>query len=360
VEPSVRKNVVKRGRVFYARFTVGGIQYSRSLYTADRHQAEKAAKKLRADLILARHHHETGHTWQAAVVKWAAEFLPTQKPATAKRYLVSVRQLDPFLAERHIETITHRNVAEIISARVKQGAGNATIRRDLTALSSVLRLAVAWGWRESNPARDFDRSIIRETRTFIREPTTAEVEALIAEAAKGSVGMAALIQFAAFTGCREEEAAGLDHRALRAERGEVTFLATKTSNPRTIHLASPVDPSGQLATKVVPPPHPSSAYVFWHGSGARYANVSSRIALLIGRLVKAGKARKFRFHDLRHRFAIEWLRAGGDIYRLSRHLGHRSVKTTEIYLGYVPGGASRVVPKLVPGATVSRETKAGE
>ena len=161
-------------------------------------------------------------------------------------------------------------------------------------------------------------------------------------------------------GLAQENAAQVDPATATSHGRRRLVRSFKTSNPRTIHLASPVDPSGQLATKVVPPPHPSSAYVFWHGSGARYANVSSRIALLIGRLVKAGKARKFRFHDLRHRFAIEWLRAGGDIYRLSRHLGHRSVKTTEIYLGYVPGGASRVVPKLVPGATVSCETKAVE
>jgi integrase len=38
-------------------------------------------------------------------------------------------------------------------------------------------------------------------------------------------------------------------------------------------------------------------------------------------------------HDLRHRFAIRWLKAGGNIDELSRHPGHTSVKTTEIYLG---------------------------
>ncbi|WP_256138145.1 tyrosine-type recombinase/integrase [Komagataeibacter swingsii] len=41
---------------------------------------------------------------------------------------------------------------------------------------------------------------------------------------------------------------------------------------------------------------------------------------------------RFHIHDLRHAFAIRWLKAGGDIYHLSRHLGHTSVKTTEIYL----------------------------
>ncbi|HEX3991602.1 MAG TPA: site-specific integrase, partial [Acetobacteraceae bacterium] len=45
--------------------------------------------------------------------------------------------------------------------------------------------------------------------------------------------------------------------------------------------------------------------------------------------------RAFRVHDLRHAFAIRWLREGGDIYNLSLHLGHTSLKTTEIYLGHL-------------------------
>jgi DNA-binding transcriptional LysR family regulator len=37
-----------------------------------------------------------------------------------------------------------------------------------------------------------------------------------------------------------------------------------------------------------------------------------------------------RCHDLRHRYAVRQVQAGRDIYDLSRHLGHTSVKTTEI------------------------------
>ena len=38
-----------------------------------------------------------------------------------------------------------------------------------------------------------------------------------------------------------------------------------------------------------------------------------------------------RLHDLRHGFAIRMLKAGWSIYRVSAHLGHRSVTTTERY-----------------------------
>lgn len=41
---------------------------------------------------------------------------------------------------------------------------NATLRRDLTALSSLLHACVGWGWRDDNPARTWDRSHIKERR----------------------------------------------------------------------------------------------------------------------------------------------------------------------------------------------------
>jgi integrase/recombinase XerD len=37
-------------------------------------------------------------------------------------------------------------------------------------------------------------------------------------------------------------------------------------------------------------------------------------------------------HTFRHYFAVTFLRKGGDIYSLSRILGHTSVKVTEVYL----------------------------
>jgi len=41
---------------------------------------------------------------------------------------------------------------------------------------------------------------------------------------------------------------------------------------------------------------------------------------------------RFSPHTLRHTFALQWLTSGGDIYMLSRILGHTSIQTTTIYL----------------------------
>jgi integrase/recombinase XerD len=55
------------------------------------------------------------------------------------------------------------------------------------------------------------------------------------------------------------------------------------------------------------------------------------------RTKKEGRAfRRLRRHDLGHLFAFEALRSGAmDIYTLSLHLGHTSVKSSEIYLAFL-------------------------
>ena len=86
------------------------------------------------------------------------------------------------------------------------------------------------------------------------------------------------------------------------------------------------------------PPH--SAFLFLNRDGNTYASFAADFGNVIRRVVageaKAGREfHRVRVHDLRHRFAVRWLKSGGDIYRLSRHLGHTSVKTTEGYLRYL-------------------------
>jgi len=44
---------------------------------------------------------------------------------------------------------------------------------------------------------------------------------------------------------------------------------------------------------------------------------------------RAGLSKKFRLHDLRHTFAGLFLASGGDIFKLSKILGHSSVAITQ-------------------------------
>ncbi len=81
--------------------------------------------------------------------------------------------------------------------------------------------------------------------------------------------------------------------------------------------------------------------VFWHSDGQPFRNVATRFSLYGRQLAeeatkKGTEFRRFRFHDLRHRFAVDYLRTGrGGIYELQHELGHTSLKVTEGYLAFL-------------------------
>jgi integrase/recombinase XerD len=83
----------------------------------------------------------------------------------------------------------------------------------------------------------------------------------------------------------------------------------------------------------------ADAPLFWHDKGQPYSTVASRFGFLVRQLAQRHTDfRRFRFHDLRHLHAVEWLRSGRSIYSLQQRLGHSSIQVTEGYLKYLTEG----------------------
>jgi integrase/recombinase XerD len=72
-----------------------------------------------------------------------------------------------------------------------------------------------------------------------------------------------------------------------------------------------------------------SDYLFagFHGSRWEKRNSTTALHLLLHKL----RLPRFGWHRLRHTFATNWLRHGGDVVRLSRVLGHSQITTTMKY-----------------------------
>lgn len=343
-------NLYRRGKVWWGRIQSDGREHRRSLRTVSRAEAIKRLKIWREELNHAAFHGEARHTWPAAVLKYGTEVLPgSVKPSTGKRYKVSLGILYPLLRELYVDQIDRRQVAKVVSERKRQGATNATIKRDLTAMSRVLSACCAWGWRDDNPAKDFDRTIVRERRDPITLPLEKDIDAVIA-LCPGN--LARLCRFAQFTGMRQEEVGSLERSQIRRPAKIADLTRTKTNRPRSV----PLD-ARALGTIDGTPENPLTEAVFWHetavqgpggkvvrGAG-RYLNISSRFAGIVAAALEKGLiSRAFRFHDLRHWYAVDYLRRGGNIYDLKGILGHTSVKTTEIYLRYLtPEEADRAM-----------------
>jgi integrase/recombinase XerD len=190
-------------------------------------------------------------------------------------------------------------------------------------LSRLLASCVAWGYREDNPARFYDRSLLRERRDPIRPPDPRDVDTVIASA---PAAMAKVLRLLDQTGMRANEAVTLAVEDIDFERRQIslTMTMTKTNRPRTIPFATPGGDAGPGLRHA-----PAHGPMFPSGIGKSYKNFPTNAAKVIAaaeaRERKAKRPfRRFRVHDLRHGFAIRSLRAGTDIFRLSRHLGHTS------------------------------------
>ncbi len=312
------KNLYKRGSVWWARVQVAKRDVRRSLQTSSRSEALKRLKAVLEDAQHIRFYGEARQRWHNAVLEWNKDARESLSANSLKRYLVSLKQVADIIGDVYVDEIDTRTISRI--AR-RSGVSNATRKRDLTAVSGVLRWCAAHGWREDNPARTWDRSVVRERRDPIVLPDPGDIDQVVA-IAPGN--FAALIRFAQYTGLRQEEAASLTRPQIRA--GAIQLTVTKTIRPRAVTLDERA--AGTLMGTL---PYAGSAFVFWHGAGDRYRNVSSRFRVF----VKRAGVRPFRFHDLRHWYAVDYLRRGGSIYTLQQLLGHKSIKTTEIYLGYV-------------------------
>lgn len=331
-------NLYRRNGIWWARFQIDRREVRRSLRTRDGKEAKRRLKALLKKAQQARWSDEERYSYKEAIVKWTDEYLPhSVKPKTAKRYLVSAHQFESELVDLWVDEITKKTVADIVSKRRAAGATNATIRRDLTALSSIMKCCVSWGWIEENPVAAYDRSVIREHRPPVVPPSQADVDRLV----RGLPGnLAHMVEFIDRTGVRLDEAAGMETWQVDMTAREILLPHTKTDCPRVIPLSDPLV-AAAVGTITGTPRKLRCPWVFWHDEGKRYRRASNQIAVTVKRLMRPETpthdriSRRFSAHDLRHKFGIDYLRAGGSIYALQKIMGHSSIQTTEMYVAYL-------------------------
>ena len=326
------KNLYRRGAIWWGRVQVAGTEHRRSLRTRDRAEAGKRLKAWKTELERAAHFGIARHSWQEAVTRYVAEIMPhAVKASTATRYLSSFRTVDPILAGLHLDQIDRRTIAQ---DRRPQGPTNATRRRDLTAVSQVLRAAVSWEWIDRNvalrvrPQRDpraprpgtppDRRGHHRADRRMSqRDAARAGAHPAVDRHAPGGDGIAGATpdRFR-----QEGDHAGAHQVGPRSHRADVGTGGRHTQGA----ARAPRMPVRVLARRGRALPQPEQSL----------AAIGKRAGV------------RFRRHDLRHRYAVDYLSDGGSIYDLQQILGHASIKTTEIYLAFLTPAEQRVAKRL--------------
>jgi integrase/recombinase XerD len=152
----------------------------------------------------------------------------------------------------------------------------------------------------------------------------------------------ALIRAAELTGCRQDELVKVCWRDFDRE-AQTLRIRGKGNKARTVSLSSPA--SAHISAQ---PRTLGSDLIFCHEGGLAYANVSSNFSQICRRIEKSNQTfKRFRFHDLRHLYAVRALIGGMDLWTLSRQLGHTSVKVTEhSYLAFLSPEKAEAARKI--------------
>lgn len=323
-----------RGLTLWGQVMVNRRRHAWSLDTNDPAIARKRQEAGKARLLADVKHGDAVRSLEEAVVAWEESLARQVRDGalgqnTETRYLCSIRQLAPYLDGKALSEIDLRLLTRIVEARESE-VTNATIKRDLVALSSLMNFALDKGWVDFNPVL-VKLARVKEAKHKIVLPGREDIDLALGRA-PGMLGELARVAMA--TGARLDELVTAKRDQIDHARQQLVIVG-KGAKRRVVDLRV-MNAYGLIAAL---PAYVGSPYLFWHGKGEPYHNVSSNFANNVtnatAEWAKANGVtfRRFKFHALRHWHAVEFLKAGwGSIYDLKQRLGHASLTTTEIYL----------------------------
>ena len=197
----------------------------------------------------------------------------------------------------------------------------ATITGTLSSLGSVLRYAVRKGMIHCNPVELYDTKKIQGPvykRVYL---ISEELKALVKT--KCSVELYKnLFLFACFVGLRYSDLISLRWSDVIEENGEIRIEKMMHKTRHMVYV-----PLGKIAKDYLPERGTPEELVF--------PDLPKKIAA-IDTVIKqwaadAGIEKKVTFYTSRHTFATLSLTQGADLYVVSQLLGHKEIRTTEVY-----------------------------
>ncbi len=251
-------------------------------------------------------HSESYHSWK-----------------TTLDYKSTFNEMEEYFGNILLTEFTQRSIEEFIQMKIRKRSLH-TGRRHLINIKAMFSKAVAYGFLESNPAKNIKR--IKPPERLPLFFTKEEFDSLLKVI--DNQDWKDLVEFAVNTGLRQMEILNLHKRQFNKQDRLIIldnhYHTTKSRKIRNM-------PLNNRAFEIV---------------SIRVANAKSDLIFTLNgeRILQDNLQDKFRkyveaaelntkltFHCLRHTFASWLVQKGVSIYEVSKLLGHGDIKTTQIY-----------------------------
>ena len=206
----------------------------------------------------------------------------------------------------------------------KKALTSTTQRMFINRLGSVLELALREGLLQQNPIKLLDKKEKPQKRNAEKEFLTIdELRRIMATECRYLIVKKAFL-FACFTGLRYSDVISLRWSEIHHSPDDKTLYIEKRQVKTKNHVVVPLS---NEALKWMPQKQEGEDKIF-HELTITSTTVE---VLLLEWMHAAGIAKHITFHCSLHTAATLWLTLGSDLYTVSKLLGHRSIKVTEVY-----------------------------
>ncbi len=275
---------------------------------------------------------------------WQTEYLGAAKFNTVRIYTSNIKNhIKPALGAVRLDRL-HPHTVQVFINRL-EGLAPQTVRMIHQVLHLALEKAVDLEYIPKNPAAKC--TLPKKSQEEIKPLDDAQVTALLA-AAKGTE-LEHIITVALFTGMRISELLGLTWDSVDMEAGTITvdkqlsrfevqseslFASPKNGKARTLTPAPSVmlELKAQRRRQLEMQLRAGQAWDNPHGLVFTNAVGRNLLTQYVNKhfrdLASAIGLKGVRFHDLRHTYAVNAIRAGDDIKTIQGNLGHSTAAFT--------------------------------
>ena len=269
------------------------------------------------------------------------------------RYHLS-KHIEPMLGEMQARDVEERDVQRLVERLHRERKAPKTVRNVIGTLHSVLGLAVDRRLLARNPCDMAKLPDVRRDET-IRFLTQAELERVLTAPPPPHAAQAErdwwpvvrlLVVTAAMTGMRLGELRALrwgdlDMAAMKV-RVRQSYVRGEYGSPKSRRSVRAIP----LASRLVAELEEHHKHTVWNQdqdlvlAHPHTGRPLDRVRLLLHfkAALQRADVRPVRLHDLRHTFATTVAASGAVSLRtLQEWMGHRDLKTTQIYADYMPG-----------------------
>ncbi len=287
---------------------------------------------------------------------WTRDYLVSVKPNTARAYRCHTKNhIKPGLGAVRLTELHPHTVQNFINSL--DGLAPASARMVYRVLHAAMEKAVELDYIPRNPAA---KCVLPKMERREIHPLTDEQSAALIRAAAGT-RIEHLVTLALFTSFRLSELLGLTWEAVDFDRGTITidkqlsasfsrglmFTTPKSGKPRTVTPAASAfqvlrkQKAKQAEQQLKAGPLWSNPYglVFPAEDGGPLFQQS--VERDFSAIRAAAGLDGIRFHDLRHTFAVNSIRAGDDVKTIQENLGHATAAFTLDVYGHVTEAMKR-------------------